>query len=106
MKEVGATVLLLRKALDAQSVDQAKQHADKLEMLFEDVDDFWNSRNVDDASDWADDAAEHADHVEDAVDQKDFAKAGEHLKLLQAQCSTCHTKYRDKAPDGGYRIKP
>jgi len=106
MKEVGATVALLRKALDGQTADLAKQHADKLEMLFEDVDDFWNARNVDDAEDWADDAAEHADHIEDAVDGKDFAKAGEHFKLLQAQCSTCHTKYRDKAPDGSYRIKP
>lgn len=106
MKEVGATFGMLRKSVDGQNVEMAKQQADKLESLFEDADDFWNARNVDDAQDWADDAAEHADHVEDAVDDKDFAKAAEHLKLLQGACATCHGKYRDKGPDGAYRIKP
>ena len=106
MKEVGATVALLRKSIDGQNAETAKQQADKLELLFEDVDDFWNARNVRDAADLADDAAEHADHVEDAADEKDFAKAAEHLKMLQSMCATCHGKYRDKSPDGGYRIKP
>ena len=101
MKEVGATVGLLRKSVDGQNAEMAKQQADKLELLFEDVDDFWNARNVRDAADIADDAAEHADHVEDAVDEKDFAKAAEHLKMLQSTCAACHGKYRDKAPDGG-----
>lgn len=106
MKEVGATVGMLRKSLDGQNADTAKEQADKLELLFEDVDDFWNARNVKDAADLADDAAEHADHIEDAVDAKDFAKAAEHMKLLQAQCANCHGKYRDKGPDGSFRIKP
>ena len=106
MKEVGATVALLRKSVDGQNADMAKQQSDKLELLFEDVDDFFNARNVRDAADMADDAAEHADHVEDAADNKDFAKAAEHLKLLQSMCATCHGKYRDKAADGSYRIKP
>ncbi|MGQ0734976.1 MAG: hypothetical protein ACT4QD_15135 [Acidobacteriota bacterium] len=106
MKEIGSTVGTLRKSVDGQNAEMAKQQAGRMEALFEEVDDFWNARNVRDAADWADDAAEHADHVEDAVDEKDFAKAGEHLKLLQSMCATCHTKYRDNAPDGGFRIKP
>lgn len=106
MKEVGATVGLLRKSIEGQNAEMAKQQADRLETLFEDADDFWNSRNVRDAADWADDAAEHADHIEDATDEKDFTKAAEQMKLLQGMCATCHGKYRDKAPDGGYRIKP
>ncbi len=106
MKEVNATVGMLRKSVDGQNAEMAKQQSDKMEELFEQVDDFWTARNVKDASEWADDAAEHAEHVEDAVDGKDFAKAAEHLKMLQSMCATCHQKYRDKAPDGGYRIKP
>lgn len=106
MKEVGATVALLRKSMEGQNAEMAKQQADKLEMLFEDADDFWNARNVDEAQDLADDAAEHADHIEDAADEKDFAKAAEHMKLLTGTCAACHGKYRDKAPDGSYRIKP
>lgn len=106
MKEVGATIGLLRKSIEGQNADMAKQQADKLEMLFEDADDFWNARNVDEAQDLADDAAEHADHIEDAADEKDFTKAAEHMKLLQGVCAACHGKFRDKAPDGTYRIKP
>ena len=106
MKEVSSTVGLLRKSVDGQNADTAKQQADKLEELFEEVDDFWSARNVADATNLADDAAEHADHVEDAVDGKDFTKAAEHLKLLQSTCANCHGKYRDKGPDGQYRIKP
>jgi Sec-independent protein translocase protein TatA len=106
MKDIGATVGALRKSVDGQNAEMAKEQADKMEMLFEDVDDFWSARNVKDAADIADDAAEHADHVEDAIDAKDFAKAGEHLKMLQSTCAGCHMKYRDKGPDGAYRIKP
>ena len=106
MKEVGTTVGLLRKSIDGQNAELAKQQADKLELLFEEADDFWNARNVRDAADWADDAAEHADHIEDAADDKDFTKAAEHMKLLQGMCATCHGKYRDKSPDGSFRIKP
>ena len=106
MKDIGSTVGMLRKSVDGQNAEMAKEQADKMNHLFEDVDDFWNARNVRDAADWADDAAEHAEHVEDAIDAKDFAKASEHLKMLQSTCGTCHTKYRDKGPDGNYRIKP
>ena len=106
MKEVNATQAAMRKAIDGQNAELAKTNADKLEELFEQVDDFWSARNVKDAADTADDAAEHAEHIEDAADAKDFAKAAEHAKLLQATCATCHSKYRDKGPDGQYRIKP
>jgi hypothetical protein len=106
MKEIGSTVAVLRKSLDGQNAEMAKEQADRIESLFEQVDDFWNARHVRDAADTADDAAEHAEHVEDAVDGKDFAKAGEHMKMLQGTCASCHGKYRDKGPDGNYRIKP
>jgi cytochrome c556 len=106
MKEIGGTVGTLRKAIDGQNAELLKTNADKIEELFEEVDDFWGARNVHDASNTADDAAEHAEHIEDAADAKDFTKAAEHLKLLQGMCASCHMKYRDKGPDGAYRIKP
>ena len=106
MKEIGATNGAMRKAIDGQNAELLKTNADKLEELFEQVDDFWSARNVKEAADVADDAAEHADHIEDAADAKDFAKAAEHAKLLAGTCASCHGKYRDKGPDGQYRIKP
>lgn len=106
MKEVGATFGMLRKSAEGQNQEMAEQAADRLEDLFEDVEDFWDARKVDDAEDWADDAQDHADEIEDAIQAKDYAKAAEHAKQLQGVCATCHTKYRDKGPDGQFRIKP
>jgi hypothetical protein len=106
MKEIGAANGALRKAIDGQNAELLKTNADKLEELFEQVDDFWGARNVKEAADVADDAAEHAEHIEDAADAKDFAKAAEYAKALAGACTSCHGKYRDKGPDGQYRIKP
>jgi cytochrome c556 len=96
MKEIGGTQGAMRKAIDGQNAELLKTNADKLEELFEQVDDFWSSRNVKEAADIADDAAEHAEHIEDAADAKDFAKAAEHAKLLQGTCASCHGQYRIK----------
>ena len=106
MKEIGSTVGVLRKAVEGQNAELLKTNADKIEELFEDVDDFWGARNIHAAANFADDAAEHAEHIEDAADAKDFTKAAEHLKLLQSTCASCHGQFRDKGPDGQYRIKP
>jgi hypothetical protein len=58
MKEIGGTQGAMRKAIDGQNAELLKTNADKLEELFEQVDDFWSSRNVKEAADIADDAAE------------------------------------------------
>lgn len=106
MKEVGGAVGATRKAVDGQNAELAQTNAAKLATLFTNVQAFWKSRNVQDAADTAGEAMKHAKAVEGAVDAKDFTKAAEHTKLLQGTCASCHTKYRDKAPDGSYRIKP
>jgi cytochrome c556 len=105
MKQIGPGAAMLRKSLDGQTAGAAEEQASKLEELFDQVEAFWDSRKVSDAKDWAKEASDHANHIEDAAKAKDFGKANEHLKLLMATCQTCHTKYRDKAPDGTYMIK-
>ncbi|HUE85757.1 MAG TPA: hypothetical protein VMO26_06730 [Vicinamibacterales bacterium] len=106
MKEVGATVGALRKAVDGQNAELAKTNASKMVALFTDVRAFWTARNVKEASAIADSAVTHAKAVEGAVDAKDFSKAAEHAKTMQGACAECHKQYRDKAPDGSWRIKP
>lgn len=106
MKEVGATVGALRKAIDGQNAELAKTNATKMVTLFTDTHSFWMSRNVKEAATIANDAMTHAKAVEAAVDAKDFTKAAEHAKTMQGTCAACHKQYRDKAPDGTWRIKP
>lgn len=106
MKEIGGAVGATRKAIDGQNAEIAKTNAAKMATAFGDVQAFWKARNVQDAADTAGEAVKHAKAVEGAVDAKDFTKAAEHAKLLQGTCASCHMKYRDKGPDGNYRIKP
>jgi hypothetical protein len=106
MKEIGGAVGATRKAIDGQNAELAKTNAAKMVTAFADVQAFWTSRNVQDAADTASEAVKHAKAVEGAVDAKDFTKAAENAKALQGTCGSCHMKYRDKGPDGNYRIKP
>jgi cytochrome c556 len=106
MKDIGGAVGATRKAIDGQNAELAKTNAAKLGTLFTDVQAFWKSRNVADAASTAGDAVTHAKAVEAAIDGKDFTKAAEHAKMLQGTCASCHKQYRDKGPDGNYRIKP
>lgn len=106
MKEVGGAFGATRKAIEGQNAELAKTNAAKLGTLFADVEAFWKSRNVADAASTAAEAAKHAKAVEAAVDGKDFTKAAADSKMLQGNCASCHKQYRDKGPDGNYRIKP
>jgi len=106
MKEVGPASGAMRKAIDGQNAELAKTNATKLNGVFTDVAAFWTARNVKEAAEIAGEAAKHAKAAEGAIDAKDFTKAAEHAKLLQGACASCHGKFRDKGPDGMYRIKP
>ena len=105
MKQVGPAAATLRKMIDAQAAPSAEAHADTLEHLFRDVEDFFDGRHLSEAETLAKQATSHAGHVEDAAEEKDFAKASEHLKLLMATCQTCHTKFREQDASGAYRLK-
>ena len=106
MKDVGATAGAMRKAIDGQNAELAKTNATKMVALFTDVHAFWMARNVKEAATIADSALTHAKAVEGAVDAKDFTKAAESAKTMQGACAECHKQYRDKGPDGAWRIKP
>jgi cytochrome c556 len=106
MKEVGATAGAMRKAIDGQNAELAKTNATKMVSLFTDVHAFWMARNVKEAATIANSALTHAKAVEGAIDAKDFTKAAESAKTMQGTCAECHKTYRDKGPDGAWRIKP
>ena len=105
MKQIGPAAATLRKMIDAQEAASAEAHADTLEHFFRDVEDFFDGRHISEAETLAKQATSHAGHVEDAAEEKDFAKANEHLKLLMATCQACHTKFRERDASGAYHLK-
>ncbi len=106
MKEVGSTAGAMRKAIDGQNAELAKTNATKMVSLFTDVHAFWTARNMKEPATIANSALTHAKAVEGAIDAKEFTKAAENAKTMQGTCAECHKTYRDKGPDGTWRIKP
>lgn len=105
MKQISPAAINLRKLIDDKVAPAAEAHADTLEHLFDDVEEFFKARKLEDAEKWARAATDHANHVEEAIKGKDFGKASEHLKLLMGMCETCHTKHRERLADGTYQFK-
>jgi cytochrome c556 len=105
MKQVGPAAATLGKMIDAKEAPSAEAHADTLEHFFRDVEDFFDNRGLEEAETLAQQATTHAGHVEDAAEDKDFAKANEHLKLLMNTCQTCHSKFRERDASGAYHLK-
>jgi cytochrome c556 len=105
MKQVGPTAANLGKMIDAQNGPSSESHADTLEHLFRDVDDFFGNRKMEDAEEIAQTATARANDIEEAVKDKDFTKASEHLNALMGVCQTCHSKFRDRDASGAYHLK-
>ena len=105
MKQVEPAAANLQKLIEAKEAPAAEAHADTLQYYFDDVEEFFDARQITEAEEFAQQAGEHANHVEDAVEGNDFAKAGEHLKRLMATCQSCHAKFRERLPDGAYQLK-
>lgn len=101
MKGVGAANGALRKGTDPAA--QAGEAA-KLVALFKDAQQFWAGRNNKEAADWSGAAMKHAGSVEAAFKEKNTEAAAAAMKELGSTCSTCHSKYREKA-ESGYVIK-
>lgn len=106
MKQVGPAFGTMRKSVEGQMMADASKDAQKLAMLFKDVEAFWTARKVSDAAEWGRAAMTHAQNLNKALVANDAAKVGEEMKMLGGMCQTCHGKYRDKAPDGTFRMKP
>lgn len=105
MKQLGPAATNLAKLIADKEGPAAEAHADTVEYYLDEAEQFFDARNIADAEDLARQASSHADHVEDAVEAGDFAKAGEHLKLLMGTCESCHSKHRERAADGTYSLK-
>ena len=105
MKVAAAASGSLRKDLDAKSGVTAGTDARKLEDVFGQVAAYWQSKNVSDATKFAQDAQAAFRQVADLSNTGKFDEASEALKTAQATCTGCHNSHREKAPDGSFTMK-
>jgi cytochrome c553 len=105
MKDIGATVEVLRKDLDSD-LAVAAATATKLEGLLKETEDFWTEFKTKDAIDAAKGGQGVARAVAAAARNKDVQNAKNAASGLGKFCTACHNSHREQQPDQSYRIKP
>jgi cytochrome c556 len=106
MKKAGPAFGAVRKATEAMAADTVKENATVLSTVFTDTEAFFKTKGKADAVKWAQDAAKIAQTLAAQAGKADWEGAKKSATDLGASCATCHTAYRDKGPDGAYRLKP
>lgn len=105
MKKVLPTQGSLRKGIEAKDAEAVKKDAAALEAIFKTSEDFWKSRNTQDAVDWSVQAKSGAAEIAKYAGDGEWEKIPDAQKKIQSTCMACHTAHREKLPEGGYKIK-
>lgn len=105
MKTVGATVGPLRKNIEAKNAEETAKGAATLVECFKKSEAFWAGRKKEDGVEWSRKSMTAAAEMEKAAKANEFEKVSENAKAFFGSCAGCHTAYREKLPEGGYRFK-
>jgi cytochrome c556 len=108
MKEVGPASTSLTTGMGADrtmSREEVGKTADKLHGLFTETSAYWKSKNVTDATEWANTAATAADELSKAAKANDYEAMKTAKNNLQKQCKSCHDAHREQLPDKTFKIK-
>jgi len=105
MKAVQSTSGKLRTNIGSKAADDVAKDAAKMEELFKKCEEFWTKRNTEDAVKWSQQAQASAKEIAEAAKGGDMDKASASFKTLMGSCTACHGAHRERAPEGGYKIK-
>lgn len=106
MKRAGPAFGALRKAAEASNADTVKENATSLAQVFAETESFFKAKQKQDAVQWAQGAAKTAQAIAALAGKADWDGVKKSAGELGSSCASCHTAYRDKGPDGAYRLKP
>lgn len=100
------TALVAVQAPDAASNPKAVRAAERLGTSYENLIEFWRQQKVEKAVAISETGKTTAMELANALHSGNAEKAAALVKTLGATCHSCHVAYREKLPDGRYRIKP
>ena len=104
MKPAAAANGKLQKSLETDLAVAAASAAE-VESAFDDIEQFWAKREVDDAQEFASNIQEAAAEVEEAAKAGNKEEAMAAAKKIGANCQGCHQAHREKGADGNWMIK-
>ena len=106
MKDIGSTRGSLQRNIEADAGEAAAADAMKLEGFFKEVVPMYERMsNMESAVEMANKAAADSAAAAEAAKAGDMEAAMEAHGNIVGACRGCHGQYREKAPDGSYRIK-
>ena len=105
MKSNPVNLASLNKNIAAKDGSAAASDAQKLEVTFKQVEDFWKKRGgADDAVNFATKAQAAAAAIAKDASAGNFDQAAADVKSLQANCGGCHMAHREGTA-GSFKIK-
>jgi cytochrome c556 len=104
MQTAAATVGEIKKNIEGDLAAVAAS-AKKLNETFDEVQSFWINRDLEEPEQWAGDVMDAADALAEAASAGDKAGAQAAFKNVTGVCAQCHNTYREKDPNGAYRIR-
>ncbi len=104
MKAAAAAMAVIAKS-ENKANSETVRAAERLGAVYEEMIGFWRQRDAASAVKLSQEGKAAAVALASAARAGDSDRAAEAHKLLGATCKPCHEKYRQKLPDGTYRIQ-
>ena len=104
MKSMNTAYDALRQA-DFMSNQRSIRNAERLGTSYEELIEFWRQQKVVKAVSLSETGKSTAVQLADAMHSGNAEQAAALVKAIGATCHSCHEAYREKLPDGKYRIK-
>lgn len=105
MQNMAAALKALQQP-DFLSDQKAARAAERLGTSYEDLIEYWRQQKMEKAAAISQTGKIRAMQLADAVHEANKEKAESLVKSVAETCHSCHEAYREKLPDGKYRIKP
>jgi hypothetical protein len=105
MQNMAAALKLLQQP-DFLSDEKAARSAERLGISYEDLIEYWRQQKIEKAVAISQTGKIRAMQLADAVHAANKERAEALVKSVAETCHSCHEAYREKLPNGKYRIKP
>lgn len=102
MKDVGKANGRVKKSTDMTAT---AKDAELMAKLLKDSQAFWTKHGKTDAVDWSKQGVEGANELAKAAAAGNAEGVAAATKVLGASCQGCHKVYRERLPDGSYKLK-
>jgi cytochrome c556 len=105
MKEVGAATKRFKNEMVAKDTTGLTKDATRIADIYKQMAPFWTARKAEDAAKWSQDSSAAAMALAADAKKGDWTAVRSGTQAVFKNCKSCHDTYREKLPDGGYKIK-